>query len=1017
MGVVVIDRKFLYENKNGSDFSLFGSDTTSILKTNVTERVKEITTIHVAINAITIPSDSNQFELIDAGGIGKQTITRISGSFIVDGFLQGDVFDFLDIGGASTIITGGIIDSVTDLSLIVTSAGVAASFTDAEIHITQDLTELNFQYTTNGLGVTINIDSIIESVQQYKNNGVGIDPGGGRVTTFSTSTPRLPERWLTQETDAFKIKFLQNVDTYTQEFEYEHIFLQTHYWEESQQLNQDTLNSPNPFKNSTLQYRRIFDIGSAENTGNLRRFILADVGTDSVGWLNENFDGGENKYALSSVAYELVSDATPLDNIEVTESTKVFFVITDAGSTFLDTDPVTIFISLQPNASVYKNDVGRMKEIWLQQNVRTEINAAIIVGTGIIRNLDINLDNAGQISGSFETVYTSSQQGQITAGDPYLITVVVEDSSLTNNTTNKVTLKIDNNIYSKDSDIAGLVVFDEANYFDHTQDFVAGTFNGNTNFTLANEDIFLSAYRFHIVTATDEIITIVQMSALLVAFNTVTDSFFILDTFAFPIPRGSNVNTLGQLRHLISVDTEREFNVPVGDQFNQVVIDDDNFDGLNQFYNVSIGQRIPFDENQPLAGVDTVFFDSNEPNNGLNQKTSRYSGVNDYVIRAALSVVVNFRGGDTNYVHFSGNSTVNDYNESTFTAAFTTTDLLDVPLDGRLLQFENSKIIVLYDDGNVKADIAEFESITRLYKENESNIFELSSLRDGLTDVILKGETTPLLLDKAIVSDDFQTTGLSVGNLLEKTTYVISSRLFELLFDNTLSVFFDGIDDFIDCGNDVSLDLEFTNTFSFSCWAKFDNFSTRNTLLTKQRFAFTPRGYNFQVETSGKMRFSLANDGFGLNDVLLIESNTVLTTGVWFNLVVTYDGNALPGGVKFYVDNVLTTNTTISNTLTSTIIIPAINLNLGARAGSNNFQAGNLDEVAMWNRELTVGEVNEIWNAGCPANLDLHSRAINRISWWQMGEGATGSTIPDEVGVNDGTLTNGAVVVTDSKCP
>lgn len=76
--------------------------------------------------------------------------------------------------------------------------------------------------------------------------------------------------------------------------------------------------------------------------------------------------------------------------------------------------------------------------------------------------------------------------------------------------------------------------------------------------------------------------------------------------------------------------------------------------------------------------------------------------------------------------------------------------------------------------------------------------------------------------------------------------------------------------------------------------------------------------------------------------------------------------------------------------------------------GTSNFSQGNLDEISMWNKALDATEVSELYNAGAPSNLDLHSAVSDRIHWWRMGEnsGDNTSTVIDIDENNDMTLFN-----------
>jgi hypothetical protein len=55
-------------------------------------------------------------------------------------------------------------------------------------------------------------------------------------------------------------------------------------------------------------------------------------------------------------------------------------------------------------------------------------------------------------------------------------------------------------------------------------------------------------------------------------------------------------------------------------------------------------------------------------------------------------------------------------------------------------------------------------------------------------------------------------------------------------------------------------------------------------------------------------------------------------------------------------------------------------------AGDWNFLSGNVDEVSVWNKELSTPEVAEIYNSGSPPDLDTLSAAANLVGWWRMGD-------------------------------
>ena len=76
---------------------------------------------------------------------------------------------------------------------------------------------------------------------------------------------------------------------------------------------------------------------------------------------------------------------------------------------------------------------------------------------------------------------------------------------------------------------------------------------------------------------------------------------------------------------------------------------------------------------------------------------------------------------------------------------------------------------------------------------------------------------------------------------------------------------------------------------------------------------------------------------------------------------------------------------------------------LGSRQNQLYF-AGNMDDVAIFNAELSGSDVTNIYNSGTPK--DESSRS-NLVGYWKMGDGDTHPTLIDSSSnSNNGTMTN-----------
>mgnify|MGYP001158770117 CR=1 FL=1 len=77
-----------------------------------------------------------------------------------------------------------------------------------------------------------------------------------------------------------------------------------------------------------------------------------------------------------------------------------------------------------------------------------------------------------------------------------------------------------------------------------------------------------------------------------------------------------------------------------------------------------------------------------------------------------------------------------------------------------------------------------------------------------------------------------------------------------------------------------------------------------------------------------------------------------------------------------------------------------------------SFSNSKVDELTVWTSALSASDVTALYNSGTPD--DPNNVGSGPAHYWRMGEAASGSTIPDQVGSSDSTLTNGATVVTDA---
>jgi hypothetical protein len=173
---------------------------------------------------------------------------------------------------------------------------------------------------------------------------------------------------------------------------------------------------------------------------------------------------------------------------------------------------------------------------------------------------------------------------------------------------------------------------------------------------------------------------------------------------------------------------------------------------------------------------------------------------------------------------------------------------------------------------------------------------------------------------------------------------------------------FDGVNDYIDLGNNFSFDVN--NAFSFSFWVDRVSGSNFSTLFSKVD-STTLQGYHIRFDNNinGKIQLTLLDSLSNLSEY--ITTNQLVDLNIHM-ITVTYDGLNTATSCKIYVDGVmqsLTRNITGAGA-TSIINTESAKIGVNSYTGGVHFFNGIIDEVGIWNRELTASEVTELYNSG-----------------------------------------------------
>jgi len=209
---------------------------------------------------------------------------------------------------------------------------------------------------------------------------------------------------------------------------------------------------------------------------------------------------------------------------------------------------------------------------------------------------------------------------------------------------------------------------------------------------------------------------------------------------------------------------------------------------------------------------------------------------------------------------------------------------------------------------------------------------------------------------------------------------------------NRFSFEFDGTDDYVNCGNNVTLSP--TTELSISAW--FKSSATSYQIIASKTY------YRVDlINGSGRLLFVVYYSPSNFTSIYT-PIGTSYQDGQWHHVLCTHQVN---GSHKIFVDGVLLADGASS---ASNIFAGSTPFIIGNKNTSQSFRFnGNIDEVAFFDSDQSANATS-IYNGGVPNDIS----SLSPISWWRF-EGSGTTAIDSGSGGNNGTLTNGVVRSTD----
>ncbi|MCP4441176.1 MAG: T9SS type A sorting domain-containing protein [Aureispira sp.] len=235
-------------------------------------------------------------------------------------------------------------------------------------------------------------------------------------------------------------------------------------------------------------------------------------------------------------------------------------------------------------------------------------------------------------------------------------------------------------------------------------------------------------------------------------------------------------------------------------------------------------------------------------------------------------------------------------------------------------------------------------------------------------------------------------------------TTVFLSVLYFSLFGQENSIHFDGSNDYVNCGNNGSLNITGT-TITLEAWiypTAFKSNVWEGNIINKNGGG--DNGYMLRVGNGGQVNFNIGTGWW--NEINSPVGAVSLNT--WHHVAGTYDGTTM----RLYVDGVEVVN----GAETQNIGSASNSLYLGEDPQwTGRYFPGRIEEVRIWNTARTAAEVLEDMNTRTCAPLPAGLVAYYRFNQGTANVNNSGlTTVIDETGTNNGILNNSSLNGTSS---
>ena len=236
-------------------------------------------------------------------------------------------------------------------------------------------------------------------------------------------------------------------------------------------------------------------------------------------------------------------------------------------------------------------------------------------------------------------------------------------------------------------------------------------------------------------------------------------------------------------------------------------------------------------------------------------------------------------------------------------------------------------------------------------------------------------------------------------------------------YKNFVSTEFDNLTNFwIGNGSDT---IDFTKAKSFVFWVNRNAGFANDIIIGNRNSVTTNNGWSIYFDNNAAMRITWDMEATGANDQR-VRWSTNQSAGDWMHFVITmganvgsFDGN----NINCYLNGQLLNSSIQNNTLAA---IPTMQNTLAIGAGINGGSKydGFINEIAVFDKELSAIEAQEAYNLGDTFDLTQASFGDDIIQRWRMGNNNNLTSImTDDISGDQMTMFNFSSTFYSSNVP